>query len=105
MQDYHLYRLLISLEGDGPLVLTCYEELNNLVHSIQVAHYFPNLNRTAETLAQGQTSVKEQLIQYRSSCAQPVFSHFLTKFQVDLEPALWMLLKQLDSSGLKRSMI
>ena len=73
------------LEGDGPLVFTCYEQLMKLVHTIQLAH-FPNLNRITETLAAGQSSgIKEQLLQYGSSCAQPVF---LTKFQIDLKPAV-----------------
>ena len=76
-----------NLEGDGPLVLTCYEELNKLVYSIQLAH-LPNLNRIAGILSQEQTTIKEQLVQYGSSCAQPVFSYFLTKFQVDLKPAV-----------------
>ena len=61
-----------NLEGDGPLVLTCYKEVGNLVYSIQLAH-FPKLNRIAGILSQEQTTIKEELVQYGSSCAQPVF--------------------------------
>jgi hypothetical protein len=45
-----LVQATYRLEGDGPLVLTCFEEVNEVFRAIQVAH-FPNLNRVAKRLA------------------------------------------------------
>ena len=38
------------LEGDGPLALTCFEEVDKVFKAIQVAH-FPILNTVAEKLS------------------------------------------------------
>ena len=54
------------LEGDGPLALVCFEELDKLLQAIRVAHY-PNVTRISQLLAQGQPHMT-QAAQYASSC-------------------------------------
>ncbi len=41
-----------NLEGDGPLVLKCFEILSTLTASIQVGHY-PNVQAIAQILSAG----------------------------------------------------
>ena len=84
-------------------MFTCFEEVDKVFQAIQVAH-FPNLNRVAERLSQGQSAVQHQLAQYGSSCVKPVFDYFLAKFQHDLKPAV-NALKQPVSFGPTKSMI
>ena len=52
-----LVQATYRLEGDGSLVFTCFEEVDKVFQAIQVAH-FPNLNRVAERLSQGQSAVQ-----------------------------------------------
>lgn len=82
-----LVQATYRLEGDGPLMFTCFEEVEKVFQAIQIAH-FPNLNRVAERLSQGQITIQQQLVQYGLSCVQPVFDYFLAKFQHDLKPAV-----------------
>ena len=74
------------LEGDGPLALVCFEELDKLLQAIRVAHY-PNVTRISELLAQGQPLVP-QGSRYASLCVQPGFTYFLSKYDGDLKPAV-----------------
>ena len=43
------------LEGDGPLALWCYEELETLLQAIHVSH-FPNANAVIREIASASTS-------------------------------------------------
>ena len=56
-----------QLEGDGPLALFRYEDLENLpvLQGIRIAQ-FPNVARIAELLSQGQVHVAQQYTQYAS---------------------------------------
>ena len=84
-----------NLEGDGPFVFTCYEIVQTVVASIQVAKT-PNVNAVARSLAPV-PAVQQQLVTYAKSCVQPDLDTFSTNFR----PALkcpWLLLKLLDSS-------
>ena len=53
------------LEGDGPLALCCYEELDKLLQGIRIAH-FPNVARIADLLSQGQARVAQEC-----TCSMP----------------------------------
>ena len=47
-----------SLEGDGPLVLQCYEVVSSVNTSIESAHY-PNLNAVALAIAPNDPSLSK----------------------------------------------
>ena len=79
-----LVQATYRLEGDGPLALTCFEEVDKVFKAIQVAHV-PNLNRVAEKISHGQTSVKQQLVAYGISCIKPAFDYFVAKFRHELK--------------------
>ena len=74
------------LEGDGPLALVCFEELDKLLQAIRVAHY-PNVTRISQLLAQGQPDIT-QASQYASCCVQPCFTYFLSKYGSYLQPGV-----------------
>ena len=68
-----------NLEGDGPLVMKCYEEIIKLRSAIQVAHY-PNVNAISLTLAGGSTLVQQQWIAYARNCVKDALLYFQSKF-------------------------
>ncbi|CAI8054964.1 hypothetical protein GBAR_LOCUS29994 [Geodia barretti] len=80
-----LVQTTYHLEGDGPLVLTCFEEVDKVFKAIQVAH-FPNLNGVADRLSQGHNTNKQQLVAYGVSCVKPAFDYFVLKFMNELKP-------------------
>ena len=82
-----LVQATYRLEGDGPLVLTCFEEVDKVFKAIQVAH-FPNLNGVADRLSQGQNASKQQLVAYGVLCVKPVFDYFVLKFRNELKPVV-----------------
>ena len=53
-----------NLEGDGPLVLTCFEVLSTLTAGIQVGHY-PNVQAIAQALSGGSPAVLQQWVDYK----------------------------------------
>ena len=73
-----------KLEGDGPLILYCYEVLNTLVHSIRTRHY-SNTSAVIKKICQGLAqSVHDQWMQYAIACMQPGLDYFVQKFDHDL---------------------
>ena len=72
-----------TLEGDGPLALYAYEEVRKLYNVISVPH-FPNANAIAKELSNGSPAIEQQLISYATSCVQPGFDYFKSKFDGDL---------------------
>ena len=66
-----------ELEGDGPLVLRCYEVISILQASTHTAH-FPNLTAVAEKI--GPSSRVQQYILYGMLCVTPGLDYFTTKF-------------------------
>ncbi len=63
-----------DLEGDGPLVFSCYETVQAVVASIQVANT-PNVNAIARRLSSVE-SEQQQLIAYAKNCVQPGLDYF-----------------------------
>ena len=61
-----------NLEGDGPLVLKCFEVLSTLVADIQVGHY-PNVQAIA--LSAGSSAVIQQWVDYAKACTFLTNSH------------------------------
>ena len=69
-----------NLEGDGPLVLECFEKLEAVNRSIQVKH-FPNMNAVVARLTNGKPPhAAQQLQQYAENCVQPGFDYYLNRF-------------------------
>lgn len=53
----HFVKSTYTLEGDGPLVLICYEEIKKVRAVIQLDHY-PNVNAIAAERAPGNPAVQ-----------------------------------------------
>ena len=58
-----------NLEGDGPLVLKCFEVLNTLTAGIQVGHY-PNVLAIVQSLSAGSPAVLQQWVDYAKNCGK-----------------------------------
>ena len=70
-------KAMYELEGDGPLVLQCYEVISILNANIHTSH-FPNLTAVAEQI--GPASRVQQFIHYGKLCGTPGLDYFTTKF-------------------------
>ena len=68
------------LEGDGPLVFSCYEKLSAIARVCQAPH-FPNVRAIAEQDPDQNAAVLEQ---GAKACVEPAIQWFLRKFNVDL---------------------
>ena len=69
-----------NLEGDGPLVLKCYEQLEAVVQSIRIKH-FPNTDAVINQLFSGQpVHITQQWRAYAESCVQNGFDYFCDRF-------------------------
>ena len=67
-----------NLEGDGPLVLLCYDQIQLLKAKIENPLY-PNVEALARTLStRGRTY--QQLKQHAINCVQPGLDYFISKF-------------------------
>ena len=73
-------------EGDGPLAFTCYERIQTVVPSIQVANT-PSVNAFARGLATA-PEVQQQLVTYAKSCVQPGLDYFQHLLQTSLKVPL-----------------
>ena len=71
------------LEGDGPLVFSCFEVLTALTAAMQTACY-PNLKAVAKALASGSPVIEQQLIDYGKACVKPGLDYFTSKFEHEL---------------------
>ena len=74
-----------TLEGDGPLVLKCFEVLSTLAAGIQEGHY-PNVQAIIETL--GTNSTQIQWCDYAKSCINPGLQYFLQKCSQELKESV-----------------
>lgn len=75
-----------TLEGDGPLVLKCFEVLSTLAAGIQVGHY-PNVQAIIQTLGTDSTRL-QQWCDYAKSCKNPGLQYFLQKFSQELRESV-----------------
>ena len=76
-----------SLEGDGPLVLQCYEVVSSVNTSIESAHY-PNLNAVALAIAPNDPITKQKLVEHGLHCVQPGLTYFNECLSGPLKTAL-----------------
>ena len=75
-----------SLEGDGPLILSCYELVQEVVASIKVENV-PNLQAVIVQLSQ-HVAVQQQLKVYAKQCIQPGLDYFNQQLQSSLKDSL-----------------
>ena len=78
------------LEGDGPLIFSCYERLASVSHSVVVDAY-PNLEGVASRQADGNLALCNQLVTRTKQCISTGLRFFQRKFSQefhDLVPAL-----------------
>ena len=64
-----------NLEGDGPLVFTCYEHLSTIVNAISVGS-FPNVEALARQRADGDQRLFNELTMQAKACINPGFRFF-----------------------------
>ena len=84
-----LVRILATynLEGDGALVLQCYEEITKIRAALHAGHY-PNMFAIARRLAPGNLHLQQQWIQYGMSCVKDGIKYFQDKLGNDSAPPL-----------------
>ena len=75
-----------NLEGDGPIVLSCYETVQELVASMEVDNA-PNLKAIIRDVSPNNT-VYEQLKTYAKQCVQPGLDYFQKQLQTSLKASL-----------------
>lgn len=80
-----------NLQGDGVLVLKCYEELVKIRAAIR-ASYYPNLQAVARNSQPINQVAQQQLLEYAVSCVQPGFLYFQEKLGDDID-ILWLFSK------------
>ena len=75
------------LEGDGPLVLSAYEEIAALRVAIS-NQYYPNTNAVATKLSSNRPTLKQQLLDYGKVCVKAAYEYFHQKFDINLKEAV-----------------
>ena len=87
----HFVKATYNLEGDGALVLRCYEEIIKIRAALQVAHY-PNMSAIARHLAPTNITIQQQWMEYGINCVKGGIKYFKDKF-VMIQLLHLMLLK------------
>ena len=78
-----------TLEGDGPLALSCYEVLSSIRASIQVKHWANTCAQARKFAAERQLpALEQQLMTYALTCVQPGFTYFESRFGEELLPCV-----------------
>ncbi|KAL9970199.1 hypothetical protein ACROYT_G022533 [Oculina patagonica] len=76
------------LEGDGPLVFSCYEKLKAVAEACQAPH-FPNVRAVVAAITNEDPNQSAAALEQRAkACVQPAIQWFLRKFNVDLYDAV-----------------
>ena len=78
-----------SLEGDGPLVFTCFEVLTAVDASIHTGH-LPNTSAVIQHLSRnfGNTISSQQWLAYARRCVEPGLNYFQKKFGDELSASV-----------------
>lgn len=79
----HFVKATYFLEGDGALVLSCYEKLHAVARACQAPH-FPNVHAVAAAIAEENHGQNVAALEQAKACVQPVLDWFLRKFNVQL---------------------
>ena len=76
-----------TLEGDSPLVFTCFEVLSVLTAAFQTAHY-PNLEALSKILAPGLVVLQQQWMDYGKACIKPALDFLVPNLSMTCETLL-----------------
>ena len=80
----HFVKATYYLEGDGPLVFSCYEKLKAIAEACQAPH-FPNVRAVAAAIANEDATQRAADLERKvKACVQPAILCFLQKFNVKL---------------------
>ena len=79
--EVHFVNATYYLEGDGPLIFTCYERLSAVTRAVAVGNY-PNTTAVAREIAGGNAVLCNQLMAQAKACIQPGFQFYHQKFSV-----------------------
>ena len=81
VDSVHFVNATCYLEGDGPLIFTCFEHLSAVFHAVTVGHY-PCTLAIAIEIANGDAALQNRLITQAKDCVQPGLNFFQQKFNV-----------------------
>ena len=73
-----LVKATYNLEGGGPVVWDCHDQVTTVLNSINTAHY-PNVTAVAERIAAGNNTAIQQLTDYAKSCVKGAHDYFTQK--------------------------
>ena len=76
----HFVKATYYLEGDGPLIFSCYEKLSAVARAVAVDNY-PNTVAVAREIANGNAALCSQLIARAKACIQPGLQFYQQKFR------------------------
>ena len=77
--EVHFVNATYYLEGDGPLIFSCYECLS--AHAVAVDHY-PNTQAVAREIANGDAALFNRLITQAKACVRPGMNFYQQTFSV-----------------------
>ena len=84
----HFVKATYFLEGDGPLVFSCYEKLQAVAEACQ-APYFPNVRAVVAAIVNEDPNQRAAALEQRAkACVKPAIHWFLRKFNVNLKDAI-----------------
>ena len=75
----HFVKATYYLEGDGPLIFSCYEKLSAVARAVAVDSY-TNTVAVAREIANGNAALCSQLIARAKACIQPGLQFYQQKF-------------------------
>ena len=80
----HFVKATYFLEGDGPLILSCYEKLSAVNQACQAPDY-PNVHAIATAIAREDPGQNVAALERRAkACVEPAITWFQRKFNFDL---------------------
>ena len=79
----HFVNATYYLEGDGPLIFSCYERHSAVSHAVAVDHY-PNTSAVDREIAGGDAALYSQLILQAKACIKPGLQFYHQKFSGQL---------------------
>ena len=74
----HFVNATYDLEGDGPLIFSCYEYLSAVAHAVPVDRY-PNTEAVAGEIANGDAALFNRLISHAKACIRPGLNKFTSR--------------------------
>ena len=80
----HFVKATYFLEGDGPLIFSCYEKVSAVNQAGQAPHY-PNVHALATSIAREDPGRNVAALERRAkACVEPAITWFRRKFNVDM---------------------